>query len=112
MLPRPIQNLLTLRDIVREHAPADVAQWFCDGIDQYLAGKFNEVRPGRLERALGLAGFTVTQDYRIAKRNAILAVARRLLPSTNMWRIWARFLMGNWFIMNIILDRSSIASKI
>lgn len=67
-----IENLLTVLDVVREHTPPGVAEWFADGVDAFMATN------GSLDKCLGLAaanGKRAVQEYFIWKRNQFLQEA-------------------------------------
>lgn len=68
-LPRPVQNLLIAREVICEHAGADVVKWFCDGVDQYLTG----------ETADEAFGLRVQRHERMAQRNELLLQVYELL---------------------------------
>lgn len=78
-----IKPLLTVLEVVRQNAPLDVANWFCDGIDQYMK------ECGSLDRCLDLipqqGSPHPAKAYQTWKRNNHLITAHQYCKGETGW---------------------------
>ena len=79
-----IEKLLTVLDVVREHAPPGAAEWFVDGVHDCMNDK------GSLDACLGIAawkqgGADAMHRYNAYQRNCYLMEAHKLCFDDRPW---------------------------
>ena len=76
-LPTPVRNLIEASAILREHAPAEISEWFDRGVVAHLENG------ERLDRSLLLTGPHMSRSaaryWRLARRGELLREARDII---------------------------------
>jgi hypothetical protein len=102
-LHKPAEDLLAVMDIVSQHAPEDIAQRFCNAVDDYFENPNIKTLDEALQLCAHKQGSSPSKKlYRTHKRNQLIHQAHGLLEmdrtkaSKKLARIANEFQLSTW----------------